>query len=357
MKTIGNETETTTTPTFSRATTSVDLDSVAEASKFDPYEQLHLQLNPDGESVTRLLNFPLADDNPNPDSGQAVVSKDIILDPTKQTSLRIFLSSKLTLKNTDGSTNGQRLPIIFYFHDASWVQSDSKHFSIYMKSSYLSCSIPAIILLIDYRLAPENRLPAQYEDAIDSFLWLKKQALDPKGEPWVKEYGDFSRCYLYGNGSGGNVVFHAALRAMDVDLKPTKIIGLILNQPLFGGKNRTESELNHATDNILPLPALDLMWELALPKGMDRDHRFCNPLTLDAPHNKAKLSSLQRCLVIGFGMSPMFDRQQEFVKMLVKHGVRVQAQFDEIGFHRIELVDPRRAAALDNLVKEFMSTC
>ncbi|XP_065859253.1 probable carboxylesterase 9 [Euphorbia lathyris] len=347
MNITGTET---TTPTGT-TTPATDFSYSVEQSKFDPYEQLHIQLNSDGESVTRLLNLPPANDNPDPDSGQAVLSKDIILNPQKKTTLRIFVSSKLTLKNTDGS----RLPIIFYFHDAAWVQSGAKHFQVHMRNSYLSCSVPAIMLLVDYRLAPENRLPAQYEDAIDAFLWLKKQALDPKGEPWVKEYGDFSRCFLFGNGCGGNVVFNAALRAMDLDLTPIKIEGLVLNQPIFGGQTRMESELNYATDNILPLPALDLMWELALPKGMDRDHRFCNPLTLDAPHNATKLKALQRCLVIAFGMNPMFDRQQEFVKMLVKHGVEVQAQFDEIGFHRIELVDPRRAVAIDNLVKEFMN--
>lgn len=324
-----------------------------EYSKFDPYEHLNIRLNPDG-TVTRLLKLPLANPDPDPNSGKAVASKDAILDPEKKTSLRIFLSSKLTLKNPKKSDTTTRLPIVFYFHGSSWIQCRANYFSLHLSNSYMACSIPAIILLVDYRLAPENRLPAQYDDAMDALLWLKKQALDPDGERWVKDYGDFSRCFLYGCGCGGNIVFNVALRAMDVDLNPLKIDGLILNQPIFGGKQRTGSEIQHATDHILPLPAMDLMWELALPKGMDRDHRFCNPL-LEGPH-QMKLGALQRCLVIGFGLNPLIDRQQEFVKMLLRHGIQVEAQFDEIGFHRIELVDPRRAVALDNLVKDFINS-
>lgn len=45
-------------------------------------------------------------------------------------------------------------------------------------------------------------------------------------------------------------MFYAALRALDSDLTPVKIVGHIFNQPFFGGTKRMESELRWANDRI-----------------------------------------------------------------------------------------------------------
>ncbi|KAL6980317.1 hypothetical protein U1Q18_021958, partial [Sarracenia purpurea var. burkii] len=106
---------------------------------------------------------------------------------------------------------------------------------------------------------------------------------------------------------------------------------------MISEKRRTKSELKYATDQALPLPAINLYWELALPPGTNRDHRYSNPM-VDGPHRE-KIKSLGRCLVIGFGGDPMVDKQQELVKMLALNGVPVEARFDDIGFHMIDLID------------------
>ncbi|XP_059651509.1 probable carboxylesterase 9 [Cornus florida] len=317
-------------------------------AKFDAYEHLHVILNSDG-SLTRLLNIPtLPATSDEQAPGQAVVSKDIVLDANKKTWLRIFRPNKLP--SNDKSV--VRLPVVIYFHGGGWIDIKTDAVMVHENCNLFSSEIPAIVISVSYRLAPESRLPAQYDDAVDAIQWLKKQAIDQKGEQWLRDYGDFSRCYLYGTSNGANIAFNAALRALDLKLQPLRFGGLIMNQPMFSGRNRTKSELQHATDDILPLPALDLMWELALPPGTDRDHRYSNPM-LDKPCRE-KIKSLGRCLVIGYGDDIMIDRQQDFVQMLVLQGVSVEAQFDNIGFHGIDLVDSRRASALLSFVKEFI---
>lgn len=318
-------------------------------SKFDPYEHLKIEPNPDG-SITRLIQLPAVPASGDTESahGEAVVTKDITLNAEKQTWVRIFRPSKLP--SNDNAV--ARLPILIYLHGGLWIYLSAAEPMIHEQCSRFASEVPSIIVSLEYRLAPEHRLPAQYEDTIDALLWVKQQALDSKGEQWLRDYGDFSRCYLYGASNGANMVFHTAIRTLDMELKPLTIIGLVMNQPMFGGNQRTESELKYATDQLLPLPVADLLWELALPPGTDRDHRYCNPL-LDGPHMN-KLASLARCLVIGFGGDPMIDRQQDFVKMLVACGVRVEARFDDVGFHGIEYVDSRRATTVINIVKDFV---
>ncbi|KDP28721.1 hypothetical protein JCGZ_14492 [Jatropha curcas] len=313
-------------------------------SKFDPYEHINLRLNPDG-TVTRLLSFPSAKTNADPASGDSILSKDVMVNAEKNTKVRLYLPVKCI-------STMKRLPILFYFHGCSWAQFSADNPALHLERQWVAGSIPALIILVIYRLAPECRLPTQYEDAEEALLWLKKQALDPNGDKWVKDYGDFTKCFISGSGNGGNIVYNAGLRAVDMDLTPIKILGLIMNQPMFGGKHRTESEVRFATDQVIPLPVIDLVWELALPRGTDRDHRYCNPI-LEGPHQD-KVKFLPPCLVLGFGMDPLVDRQQQFVQMLVNHGVKVEAHFDEVGFHRIEIVDTRRRVGLLNLIKQFV---
>lgn len=326
-------------------------------SKFDPFEHLNIALNPDG-SLTRFVNLPTTpvsgeDINDATSIGQAVASKEIVLDAAKKTTLRIYRPTKIPSKNDDSSSLA-RLPIIFYFHAGGWILMSVQSTIVHEHCCSMSNEIPAIIISVGYRLAPESRLPSQYDDAIDAIKWLQKQAMDRDGgDRWIRDYGDISRCYLYGASCGGNIAFNTALRIVDMDLAPLSFPGMILNQPLFGGKKRTKSEISLAADPFFPLPATDLLWDLALPPAANRDHRYCNPLADGGP-SKDKIKSLCRTLIIGFGGDPLIERQQAFVKMLVLQGVQVEARFDDIGFHGIDMVDSRRAAAILSFVKEFV---
>ncbi|GLT39493.1 hypothetical protein SLA2020_136810 [Shorea laevis] len=317
-------------------------------SKFDPYEHLQIDLNPDG-SITRLMELPDVDPNPEPVPGKHTVSKDIIINSETNVFARIYRPTRLPSNDTTVA----RLPILLYFHDGGFIFGRASNMQTDKACYEFSGEIPSIVVSVDYRLAPENRLPAQYEDAVDAILWVKKQVMDTTGEQWLKDYGDFTRCYLGGRGSGANIAFHAALRCSALDPKPIEITGVFMNQPMFGGKQRKQSELTFATNQLLPLPVLDLLWELALPKGTDRDHRFSNPMS-DGPYRRKIGSILRRCLVIGYALDPMIDRQQEFVNMLVRTGVQVEAHFDDLGFHNVDMVDINRAQAILNIIKEFI---
>ncbi|KAF3956943.1 hypothetical protein CMV_017997 [Castanea mollissima] len=315
----------------------------------DPYDHFGIVRNLDG-TVTRYLNFPKVEASPVASHGEPVVSKDLTLNPKNKTRVRIYMpTSKLCSSNDDDT----RIPIIIYFAGSGWFLLIWDSNIVHSQCSALTQEVHAIVVNVDYRLAPENRLPVQYEDAMDAVLWVREQALDPNGEQWIREYGDISRCYLHGCSNGGNMAFVTALEATRKELEPLRIAGSIMNQPLFSGKERTNSEIQSCDDPVLPLCAQDMFWELALPEGEDRDIWYCNPM-VEGPHTSA-ISKLCRCLVIGFTEDPTMDRLQEFVAMLVNHRVPIEAQFNYPGFHGIDMVDPTSANAIVEMAKTFIN--
>ncbi|KAH9627437.1 hypothetical protein KSS87_006128 [Heliosperma pusillum] len=336
----------------------------------DPYKFLKISPNPDG-TITRLIPLvpvpptehpppPLPQGAVNTTATQTItppptptvtLSKDIPLNPTKNTFLRIYRP----LSPPDSTT---KLPVILYFHGGGFVFYSAASSYFHESCNRISADIPAVIMSVDYRLAPESRLPAAYEDAVEAILWVRDQALSCANnghgaDPWLSQFADFSRCFLMGSSSGGNITYHAGLRALDLDLAPMKIEGLIINQAYFGGVKRTDSELRLADDRVVPLPANDLMWSLALPTGANLDHEYSNPIVGMSSHI-GKIELLPRCFVNGYGGDPLVDRQKELASMLESRGVDVVAIFDEGGFHACELFEPQRALNLINNIRHFI---
>ncbi|KAL5721262.1 hypothetical protein ACHQM5_013843 [Ranunculus cassubicifolius] len=316
---------------------------MADNTPVDPFKAFNIILNPDG-TLTRGPH-PLLPETIDPDPHQTVIYTDIPLNTTKNTYIRVYQPPILP--------STPKLPLIIYFHGGGFIvfHVSSPHY--HEPCIQMASEAPAIILAVEYALAPESRLPSAYEDALEAILWVQTEAFKAELEYKFFEHVDISKCFVMGSSAGANIVYHVGIQASNLEL--FKINGLIMNQPFISGVERTESELRLANDLVLPTCVNDLMWELSLPLGTDRDHEYCNPIKEDAHKKNADIhKKFPRCYIRGHGGDPALDRQNMFAKMLEEDGVCVVKDFTEDGFHGCELFDPNKARELIAVVKGFI---
>ncbi|KAI4348257.1 hypothetical protein L6164_008999 [Bauhinia variegata] len=72
--------------------------------------------------------------------------------------------------------NRRKLPVMLQFHGGGWVSgsSDSIANDFFCRRIAKLCDV--IVLAVGYRLAPESRYPAAFEDGLKVLNWLAKQA-------------------------------------------------------------------------------------------------------------------------------------------------------------------------------------
>lgn len=199
------------------------------------------------------------------------------------------------------SSSVSKLPLLVYFHGGGFCIGSASWSCYHEFLARLSARSRCLVMSVNYGLAPENPLPAAYEDGVNAILWLNKSRND---NLWAK-LCDFGRIFLAGDSAGGNIAHHVAARLEAADdmavLKPLKIEGTILIQPFFGGEARTESERRVGNNtSVLTLAASDAWWRLALPCGANREHPYCKPVKIKA-----------RTLVCVAEMDLLMDRDME----------------------------------------------
>ncbi|CAK8532537.1 unnamed protein product [Lathyrus sativus] len=316
----------------------------------DPYQFLKIHHNPD-DTLTRNLEDPHTSASSDSTLPISVLTKDLTINNSNQTWLRLFLPKKATISNQ----NNKLLPLIVFFHGSGFILLSAASTMFHDFCVDMADTAEAVVASVDYRLAPEHRLPAAYDDAMEALSLIRSSE-----DEWLTKYVDYSKCYLMGNSAGATIAYHAGLRVVENvrDLEPMKIQGLILRQPFFGGTQRTESEQRLENDPVFPLCVGDLMWKLALPIGVDRDHEYSNLTAengVDEKYEKIKDQGW-KVLVSMNGGDPLVDRNKELVKLMEEKGVEVVVDYQEEGFHGVEFFEASKAKNFIGLVKGFVSS-
>ncbi|KAB1210988.1 putative carboxylesterase 18 [Morella rubra] len=301
-------------------------------------------LRPNMTVNRRLLNFVdlKVPPSPNPrDSSDGVASSDTTIDPSRNLWFRLYVP-------TPGPEDVVRMPVIVFYHGGGFVLGQVNSLPIENAARRLARELRAVVVSVNYRLAPEHRFPCPYEDGFDALKFI--DGMDSHDLP---ANADLGRCFLAGESAGGNLAHHVAVRAGEHAFKRVNLLGLIALQPFFGGEERVESEIRFARGPMLTLELTDWFWRAFLPEGSDRDHHAVNVF---GP-NAVDISGLRfppTLLFVG-GCDPLRDRDMRYYEGLQKSGKQVHLVNYPNAVHGFSgFTDTPESSIFIGEVKDFM---
>ncbi|XP_020084185.1 probable carboxylesterase 18 [Ananas comosus] len=251
----------------------------------------------DGTVNRALLDFFDRRTPPNPTPLHGVSTSDHTLDPSRPLSVRLFAP---------------------HSHPSSDTHALCRR---------LARRIPARVVSVDYRRAPEHPFPAPYDDGADVLRWIRSGAL-PDSDPSAP-------LFLAGDSAGGNIAHHVARRSSSSpspsppEAEAEAVAGLVAIQPFFGGEEATGSE-ERLWDKVAfgSRERFEWMWRSFLPPGSNRDHPAANvfgpgpgPGSRSGSEDWTGFPSTMVC--VG-GWDPLQDRQRMYAEGLRNAGVETR---------------------------------
>lgn len=97
---------------------------------------------------------------------------------------------------------------IAFFHGGGWIIGDLESHDGHARR--LAATVGAVVVHVDYRLAPEHPFPAAYDDCVAAFTWVHDH-VDELG-------GRADRIAVAGDSAGGNLAAAVALHCRDAHL-------------------------------------------------------------------------------------------------------------------------------------------
>lgn len=178
--------------------------------------------------------------------------------------------------------------VVVYYHGGGWVIANKDVYDGGARS--LAKAANAVVVSVDYRLAPEHKFPAQHDDALATYKWAVQNAASIKGNP--------ARIALAGESAGGNLAVATAVAARDAKLPSPKAV--ISVYPIAQPDTMTASYMANA--NAKPLNRAMMGW---FAKHVSR-----TPADLQDPRInlvKANLAGLPPVTIINAQIDPLLD--------------------------------------------------
>ncbi|CAM8960636.1 unnamed protein product [Rhodiola kirilowii] len=279
----------------------------------------------------------------------SVLWKDVLFDPTHNLHLRLY-------KPANPST-ATRLPIFYYIHGGGFCIGSRTWPNCQNYCFRLCHSLQAVIVAPDYRLAPENRLPAAVQDGFSSVKWLKDQAVSETPDTWLTDVADIGNVFISGDSAGGNIAHHLAvgLKAGSPELSPVRVRGYVYLAPFFGGAVISKAEAEGPKDAFLPLDLIDRFWRLSIPVGETQDHPIVNPFGPNSP--PIEPLDLDPILVVCGGSDLLKDRAKDYVINLKNWGKKIEYVEFEGQQHGFFTINPSSEPSneLMKLIKQFLA--
>lgn len=235
--------------------------------------------------------------------------------------------------HSDVHPDGTAAPVVLYFHGGGFVIGDLDTHDGTARQHAVGAD--AIVVAVDYRLAPEHPYPAAVEDAWAATLWVAENA--------TELHGDASRIAVAGDSAGGTISAAVAQRTRDHGGPP------IVFQLLWYPSTMWDASLPSFAENATA-PILDVKAVAEFSRWYAGEVDLSNPPSDMAPGRAKDLSNLAPAYIAVAGYDPLRDDGIRYGELLCAAGVAAQVHNAETlvhGYLGYAGVVPAATAALE----------
>ena len=229
-------------------------------------------------------------------------------------------------------------PVIVYFHGGGWVIGELDTVDNPLRR--IANRTGAIVVSVDYRLAPEHRYPAAFDDSYAATAWVAEHAAELGGDP--------ERVAVSGDSAGANLAAAVAIAARD--RQGPRIAAQLLIYPVTDFDFTTESYGQNGEGYLLTKGSMQWFWAHYLgAQDLGKDPYAC-------PARADDLSGLPPAFVATAEFDPLRDEGEAYAANLRIAGVNVTAKrYDGMlhGFAWTLGATPSGAALIDDLAAAF----
>lgn len=208
-------------------------------------------------------------------------------------------------------------PVLVYFHGGGWTIGN---LDTHENVCAAFCSrANAVVVSVDYRLAPEHPFPAQLEDAYAAAEWASEFAEDISGDP--------NRIAVAGDSAGGNLAAAVSLMARDKGGPALSHQLLIYPAVASPTVHEFDSYEENAEGYFLERESMEWYYDKWLRDDADARNEYMAPLLA------RDLSGLPSATIVTAGFDPLRDEGIEYAKRLTEAGVDVRHENYESMIH------------------------
>jgi acetyl esterase len=222
------------------------------------------------------------------------------------------------------------LPALVFYHGGGWVIGDLYTHDGICRA--IANAAECVVASVDYRLAPERKYPAAFEDSYAALTWLAGHAPTLGVDP--------ARLAVGGDSAGGNLAAAAALAARD--RQGPRLALQLLIYPVTAHAFDTASYRENGEGYMLTREGMKWFWNHYLARPEDGQQPYASPLLA------RNLGGLAPALVITAEYDPLRDEGEAYAKRLAEAGVPVTiTRYPGLvhGFIRmINVLDPAKRA-------------